>query len=236
MVVDLQVDRLVTGGDGIAELDGLKVFVPFAAPQERVRARVVVRKRDYAVASIEAILEPSPLRVNPPCRYYGACGGCQIQHIDYAGQLIAKKLMVNDALQHVGRIFLPVRNLAGDGAPFHYRNKTQYPVTRNGDLRIGFFRRGTHSVIDVAECLLHPPAFDRLRAVAAEAIGRWEAPYQERQHAGNVRHLVVREGEEGLQVLLATREASVRPELAEAIASHPGVAGVVQSLNPARTN
>jgi len=164
MVVELLIDKLVQGGDGLATHDGMKVFVPYSAPQERVRARIVTQKRDYAVAEIEEILEPSPLRVSAACPYYGACGGCQLQHINYQGQLVVKRLYVNEALQRIGRVFAPVRHVTVEAGPWHYRNKTQYPVGTAGDgMAIGFHRRGTHELLDVTACLLHPVEFDRLR-------------------------------------------------------------------------
>lgn len=236
MVTELYVERLVAGGNGLAMLDGMKVFVPFAAPQERIRARITMRKRDYAVAAIDELIEPSPLRVNPPCPYYAnLCGGCQLQHLSYPGQLIVKKLIVNDALQHLGRVFVPVANIS-EGEPWHYRNKTQYPVADRGGVRVGFFRRGTHFVTDIQTCLLHPPRFDRLRSVAAEAVQQWESAYDEQHHKGNVRHLILRQGDDGVMVLLVTREEALNSSLVDAIAEQPSVIGVVQSINHLRTN
>lgn len=237
MVTELYIERLVAGGNGLAMLDGMKVFVPHTAPQERIRARITLRKRDYATAVVEEIIEPSPLRVNPPCPYYAdLCGGCQLQHIGYTGQLIVKKLIVNDALQHLGRVFLPVSNMSESEA-WHYRNKTQYPVAcRDREARIGFFRRGTHQVTDITTCLLHPPEFDNLRRVTAEAIRRWELAYDERHHEGNVRHLILRQGDDGILALLVTREGRVDGRLVDAITGQRCVTGIVQSINPLRTN
>ncbi|MEO0073420.1 MAG: 23S rRNA (uracil-5-)-methyltransferase RumA, partial [candidate division WOR-3 bacterium] len=230
MVTELYVERLVAGGSGLAQLDGMKVFVPFAAPQERILARIRVRKRDYAIAEIRDIIEPSPLRVSPPCPHYpDRCGGCQLQHISYPGQLIAKKLIVNDALQHIGKVFVPVTNIA-DGEAWHYRNKTQYPVARQDEVRIGFFRRGTHHVTDIPVCLLHPPGFDSLRKVALAAIREHESAYDEKYHQGNIRHLILRRGDDGVMVLLVTREENVSSGLVDAIAAQSSVTGIVQSV------
>jgi 23S rRNA (uracil1939-C5)-methyltransferase len=240
MVVDLLIDKLVQGGDGLATHDGMKVFVPFSAPQERVRARIVTQKRDYAVAEIEEILEPSPLRVSAPCPYYGACGGCQLQHINYQGQLVVKKLYVNEALQRIGQVFVPVRNVTTEAEPWHYRNKTQYPVGSTGKgMAIGFFRRGTHDLLDVPACLLHPVEFDRLReAIRAILVAAGETGYDEAKHDGNVRHVVLRQGirDGGLLAIVVTRTPQFDPRAAELIAEQPGVTGVVHSVVPARTN
>ena len=240
MVVELLIDKLVQGGDGLATHDGMKVFVPFSAPQERVRARIVTRKRDYAVAEIDQILEPSPLRVSAPCPHYGMCGGCQLQHINYQGQLVVKKLYVNETLQRIGQVFVPVRNVTTEAGPWHYRNKTQYPVGSTGNgMTIGFFKRGTHDLLDVPECLLHPEEFDRLReAIRAILVASGEAGYDEAKHDGNVRHLVLRQGtrDGGLLAVVVTRTPQFDLRAAELIAEQPGVTGVMHSVVPARTN
>jgi 23S rRNA (uracil1939-C5)-methyltransferase len=240
MVVELLIDKLVQGGDGLATLDGMKVFVPFSAPQERVRARIVTQKRDYAVAEIEEILEPSPLRVSAPCPHYGVCGGCQLQHINYQGQLVVKKIYVNEALQRIGQVFVPVRNVTTEAEPWHYRNKTQYPVGTVGkEMAIGFFRRGTHDLLDVPACLLHPVEFDRLReAIRDILLAAGETGYDESKHDGNVRHVVLRQGicDGGLLAIVVTRTSQFDQRAAELIAEQPGVTGVMQSVVSTRTN
>ena len=239
MVIELFVDKLVQGGDGLAQMDGLKVFVRYAAPQELVRARIVTRKRDYAVAEIDEVLEPSPLRVPPKCPYYGECGGCQLQHISDEGQLVVKKLLVNETLQRIGKLFVPVRNVTSQPKPWRYRNKTQYPVGAANGLSIGFFRRDSHDLLDIKECLLHPVEFDTLRAIALEAmIATGETGYIESSHAGNIKHLVLRQSSPGGAVLalVVTRTPALDRQFVETLAGHPGVAGVVQNINSAPTN
>ena len=252
-MVELVVDRLVAGGAGLAQLDGLKVFVPFAAPQEKVKARLVTRKRDYAVARIEEILEPSPLRVKPPCPFYGECGGCQLQHLSYEGQLVVKKLIVNDALQRLGRVFVPVNNISSPSEPWRYRNKTQYPVgldaggkhkgtkstsgERAPEFKVGFYRRESHNLLDIPSCLLHPEVFDRLRSTAVEVFrAAGETAYFERSHKGNVRHLVFRTSGQDVLAVVVTRTESLKQAVVEQLAVQPEVTGVVQSVNPDRTN
>ncbi|OYD14850.1 23S rRNA (uracil(1939)-C(5))-methyltransferase RlmD [candidate division WOR-3 bacterium JGI_Cruoil_03_51_56] len=239
MVVELVINRIVAGGNGLATLDGLKVFVPFSAPQEKVRARLVNRKHDYAVAEIEEVLEPSPIRVKPHCPWFGRCGGCQLQHISYEGQLVVKKLIVNDALQHLGHIFVPVSNITVEPEQWHYRNKTQYPVRFNNGLKLGFFRQGSHDLLDIPVCFLHPESFDRLRKAALNAItATREKPYDENRHKGNIRHLVLRKSESNDQtlVIVVTRTGSLNPTLVKRLAEQPGVVGVIQTTNPDRTN
>ncbi|UCG42157.1 MAG: 23S rRNA (uracil(1939)-C(5))-methyltransferase RlmD [candidate division WOR-3 bacterium] len=241
MVVELVVDRVVAGGAGLAQLDGLKVFVPFSAPKDRVRARLTVRKKDYAVAEVVEVLEPSPIRTAPQCPLYGDCGGCQLQHISYDGQLVVKKLIVNDSLQRLGRVFTPVRNITGETRPWRYRNKTQYPVAGGRRPSIGFFRRQTHDLVDVPECLLHPESFDKVRALMLELmLQTGETAYNEKNHSGNVRHLVLRapdaDADSGMVATVVTRTRHLAGPIAEGLAAHPSVAGVVHNINPNQTN
>lgn len=238
-VLALEVRRVVAHGDGLAELDGLKVFIPMSAPEERVRARIITRKRDYAVARIEEILEPSPLRVQPRCPLYGDCGGCHLQHLSHPGQLIVKKLIVNDALQHVGRIFLPVRNIAPGPDPWRYRNKTQYPVADQDGLRVGFFQRASHRLLNIPSCLLHPEEVDQMRSAALEGIMMaGETAYDERRHRGNIRHLVFRRSRDTGQMLavIVTRTGSVGSALVERLAAEAGVVGVIHNVQSQQGN
>ncbi len=239
--IELTVERLVAGGNGLARHDGLSVFVPFSAPDDRVIARLVVRKRDYAVAEIEQLLEPSRLRVIPPCPYYGRCGGCQLQHISYQGQLAVKRLMVEDALRRIGRIFVPVADITPADPALRYRNKTQYPVghsNQKGDTPVvGFYRRESHDLLDVPECMLHPIRFDELRAVFTDAVTRArEKPYDERAGDGNIRHLVLRTNGAECLAVVATRTDGLDRRVIDALAGSDGVTGVVQNINPHTTN
>ena len=107
-VVELRIDALAAGGDGVGRTAaGRVVFVPRTAPGDRIRARIAALHPRYARAALEQILEPSPARVAPACAVFGECGGCSWQHVDYAVQCEAKRGIVEDALRRVGRLALP---------------------------------------------------------------------------------------------------------------------------------
>jgi 23S rRNA (uracil1939-C5)-methyltransferase len=239
MVVDLRVERIVAGGDGLAELDGLKVFVHQSAPGELVRARVTVRKRDYAVAEVLDVIEPSPVRVEPLCSHYGACGGCQCQHISYEGQLRIKRAILAEALRRLGRVNAPVNDFAAASAPWQYRNKTQFAVAGRQRPRVGFYRSSSHDVIDADACLLHPIEFNSLRADLQQILlDSGEVAYNERDHSGNVRHIIVRQSRPAAPLLVAvvTRRTSLNRRFVDAVRRLKSVTGIVQNFNPARTN
>lgn len=237
--VELFVDHIVAGGTGLADLNGWKVFIPYAAPQEKVVAQIIIRKRDYGIARIKEILEPSPFRVSAPCPYYEKCGGCQLQHIIYEEQLVIKKLLVNDALQRIGKIFVPVANINSKSTPWRYRNKTQYPVSGSTkEIRIGFYRRQSHRVIDIPDCLLHPEEFNLLRKKTYDALVKFgETPYNEIKQSGNIRHLVMRQGTNGEILLIAvTRTKDINPQVISYLTDFPSLSGIIQNINSLPTN
>lgn len=236
--VELYVERLVTGGDGIASWNGLKVFVRYAAPKERVVVKILQKKKNYAVAVIDKIIEPSPLRIKPRCEFFGKCGGCSLQHINYTGQLVIKKLLVNDALQHIGKIYVPVSNIKTLGPEWYYRNKTQYPVGDSKPVKIGFYERGTHNLIDIPVCYLHTPVFNELRNQIVNILTSFtEIPYDESNHQGNLRHIVFRQNYDNrVLVIIVTRTRGLNPKLIEALASIPIIAGIVHNINPDKSN
>lgn len=162
-IIEVETERLAYGGDAVARLAGLAVFITGAAPQERVRARVVERKKNFARAVIDQIIEPSPARREPLCRYFGDCGGCQLQHLSYEAQLEAKAGFVRDALARIGKIDWPEEIKVHSASELGYRSRAQIKLEpprspeRRGELRVGFNRAGSHSVCDIESCPILVP-------------------------------------------------------------------------------
>jgi 23S rRNA (uracil1939-C5)-methyltransferase len=169
-IIEVTTDRLAFGGEAVARHDGLAIFVPLAVPGERLRVRITERKKNYARAAIENILEPSPDRREPPCHYFGECGGCQLQHMSYESQLRSKVGFVRDALKRIGRIDWPQEIPIRHAAEFGYRGRAQIKIdSKTG--RVGFNRTASHSVCDVVSCPILIPELDAalssLRAAVA---------------------------------------------------------------------
>ncbi|MCD6186098.1 MAG: TRAM domain-containing protein, partial [Deltaproteobacteria bacterium] len=101
-LLELQVESVAFGGKGIAKIDGLTVFIDNGIPQDHVSARIIKKKKKYLEARIEAILKPSPYRIEPECEYSGFCGGCKWQSLRYKKQLEYKRQHVVDSLEHIG--------------------------------------------------------------------------------------------------------------------------------------
>lgn len=160
-VLDLVIDKLVTGGAGLARHEGQAVFVPLAAPGDRVRARVTQRKRGFLQADLVEVVEAGPDRRDAPCPYYGACGGCDLQHLVPAAQRAAKAAIVVDCFQRLGRMDVTdiLEGPSATGGDLGYRNRIRLYAHPAGPL--GLMRRGTNEVVPLDACLLMPEEFNR---------------------------------------------------------------------------
>jgi 23S rRNA (uracil1939-C5)-methyltransferase len=147
--VELEIKKLVAGGDGLAFLDGKAVFVPFALPGERVLATLTGGRKDYSTATLTEVLEASPHRVVPPCGVYGECGGCDLQHLAYPRQVEEKVAIVAESFRRVARLD-PGPIGAVSSLPFAYRNRMQLHLT--GDGRLGFMRRASNAIVEAHTC------------------------------------------------------------------------------------
>jgi 23S rRNA (uracil1939-C5)-methyltransferase len=176
-IVELRIDALAAGGDGVGRTpDGRVVFVPMTAPGDRVRARIEALHPRYARAELEQIIEPSPARVAPACAVFGECGGCSWQHVDYAVQCEAKRQIAEDALRRVGKLTLPGPVvLRPSPLPYAYRARARVAVEAG---RVGYRRANSRELCAVSRCpVLCEPADAQLAGLAAAPPahdGEWE--------------------------------------------------------------
>lgn len=196
-------------GTGIGRADGMAVFVPDTVVGDIAEVEFTKLKKNYAFARLLRLEKPSPHRIEPLCRggFEKGCGGCPLMGMDYRSQLKLKEKQVRDKLQRLAGLKDPVVNPAiGMEEPFHYRNKAQFPVstggiiTRKGGIvenlgqpAVGFFKPGSHEVVDCRECLLQSPA----AMAAADALRRFMeedhiTAWDERWEKGLMRHLIVK--------------------------------------------
>lgn len=155
--VEVKIERIVPNGFGIGFADGLTVFVSLAVAGDLVRAKITQKKGKIVFAEIDEILRPSEDRVSPPCRYFGHCGGCDFQQMNYAAQIKAKSGIIRDSLRRIGKIDWPNEiDVVASPSQFEYRSRAQWhlDVARR---RIGYFRRSSHDVIDVDGCPVLAP-------------------------------------------------------------------------------
>ena len=205
--LELDVESLAYGGNGVARLNGFVVFVRRGLPGDRVRATVTKVKRSHAEALATEVLRPGPQRVEAPCAHFPACGGCRFQDLEYAAQLAQKEMQVRDAFQRLAGIAEPPLEPIVPCEPeiFHYRNKLEYSFTRTDEgPALGFHRAGRwDEVLDIRKCWLTTELGNGLR----DAVRDWAREegleaYSQEDGTGYLRHLVVREGRNTGQALV----------------------------------
>jgi 23S rRNA (uracil1939-C5)-methyltransferase len=204
--LELRVDSLAYGGNGVARLNGFVVFVRRGLPGDLVRARVTKVKRNHAEALVTEVVEAGPQRVDAPCEHYPACGGCRFQDLAYEAQLEAKAAQVGDALRRLAGIAEPPLEPALPAeSPFHYRNKMEYSFTQTpSGPALGFHKAGRwDEVLEIERCWLTTDLGNAIRlAVRDWAREEGLAAYDQAEQTGYLRHLVVREGRNTGQVLV----------------------------------
>ncbi|MCL8207915.1 MAG: 23S rRNA (uracil(1939)-C(5))-methyltransferase RlmD [Actinomycetia bacterium] len=231
-------------GEGVATLsDGRVVFVRGALPGERARIRITALARTYGRAVAEVIRQAAPERVRPPCPVFGRCGGCALQHWDYAAELAYKAGRVRDALVRIGGFpDPPLAPVVGAPEPYGYRGKASFVWGgRPGALVLGLYAWRSHELVPVAACAIQSPPVNAVLAAATEPANRLGLePYDERTGRGLLRHLVVRASRsEGRSVVLlvATRpDPRLRSWARAVMQADPNVQGVALNVNPERTN
>ena len=155
--MEVTIERILPGGLGLAHADGRTVMVALAAPGDRVRVSIDRVKGNVAFALIQEIITPSPQRVEPPCQYFGRCGGCDFQQLNYQAQLDAKVEIIKDCLHRIGRIeSVPDFQITPAPNPWHYRTRAQWQYDSIRQ-RLGYFESGSRNVCDVAECAVLAP-------------------------------------------------------------------------------
>ena len=241
-VLELTVDDLAFGGAGVGGVDGFVVFTHDTAPGERVRARVRKSRRRFAEADLVEVLEPGPSRAEPPCPYVPRCGGCRLQHVEYAETLRAKRAQIVEHLARIGGLRdREVRAVDPAADRYGYRNKMEFSFAPGPDgMCLGMHRRGRwDEVVDLEACMIASPRIDAARAtVRAWAVEEGLAPYDQREQAGVLRHLLVREGRATGQ-LLVTVVTAPGPEAGAALgrlaaplrAAHPELVGLLHAVN-----
>jgi 23S rRNA (uracil1939-C5)-methyltransferase len=149
-LIDLKIEDIAFGGKGVGREQGKAVFVPYTIEGELVSAEIVREKKQFAEAELVEVKESSPYRVTAGCPYFGHCGGCAYQHVDYEHQLAIKWHQVRNVLQRIGKLKdIPLRPIIPSPKQYEYRNRITVHVQ---DGVIGFFQRDSHRLIDIERC------------------------------------------------------------------------------------
>ena len=227
------------GGMGVARIDGRVVFVHGALRGEKCRVLILKTLKSVAFAKVLEVIEPSSERITPDCPYFPRCGGCTYRHIRYEEELRLKKQRVQDNLSRIGGSDVTVEEILGAQDTLRYRNKAQYPVSKDG--AVGFYRARTHEVIECEHCLLVRPEAD----AAAEALREYMqscrvAGYDEKTGRGLIRHLYVRSNAAGESLICVLVNGDKLPKEDRLVAllrdACPKCTGIVLGTNTKKGN
>jgi 23S rRNA (uracil1939-C5)-methyltransferase len=246
--LSLSIDDLAFGGEGVGRVDGYVVFVPGGIPGDRVRVRLEQARARFGRGVIESVEEPSPDRVEPPCPYFGRCGGCRLQHVAYPAQLAFKTKQVADVLERLGNVSgFELRPIMGAPEVYGYRNKMEFTVTRSGDapdeVVVGLHEANRYdAVLDVDRCLLQSDAMNALlQETRRFFVEQRLSVYDQESGEGLLRFLMLREGrrpgETMVNVVTAAPAVSELAPLGERLRSRaPGASSVVMNVNPKKAS
>ena len=229
-------------GQGIAHIEGCAVFIPNAIAGEKLRVRIEVAKKNWAAGKIVEIIEKSPHRVNRECPVAKLCGGCDFWHMDYEEETRLKADRVRQCLNRLGGESLEEVPILAAPTCYGYRNKAQYPVSsRKGKAYAGFFRAGTHEVVENDRCRILPEETDSVKNAVMDYVNQYRVTtYDETSHKGLLRHIYVRRGVVSGQVLVClvvNGNRIPRPEeLIKRLQKIPGFTTLVLSVNTKKGN
>ena len=202
-------------GEGIGSVDGFTVFVPGALPGETVTAEITLLKKSYALGKLLSIEQKSPFRVVPECPVYENCGGCQLSHLTYEGQLDMKYRRVKDVIERIaGELGDLVRPVLPAAHPFAYRNKMAVPAGLvKGKAALGCYRQGSHDIIPVSSCAIQKEENNRLLRFARRFIEKYGiSVYDEKTRKGSLRHVLGRVGDGGKMMAILVTASEILPE------------------------
>lgn len=195
---ELSIERLAFGGSGVGRLGGKVCFVPFSAPGDRLTVRVVKEHRSWLEGELIELLEPSALRTTPLCPAFGQCGGCDWQHLSYPAQAEAKRSILLETLQRVGKLINPpVGPTMAAPSPYGYRARAQFKLHRALDgLKAGFYRRGSRFVIDL------PQGCPVVTEAINGALARLKLLLEQLPDADRVPQISIEQGEQGCHAIV----------------------------------
>ena len=242
----VRIESLSNLGYGIARADGVVIFTEGACPGDLARIKIIKRNKSYYNAEILEVLEPSSHRVKPFCAMQKVCGACQLQFIDYDYQLELKRGIVEDAIRKIGGLDVKIHNIIPSPQTKKYRHKIQYPVAQTKVSKrflAGYYKSGTHEIVNIKHCPIQPEICDEIIHFVREKAPEFGiSAYDEKTHAGLLRHVIIRNSAAFGRnlVVLVVNSDKILPEVQRfAIALYDAfedASGVCVNFNTKRTN
>ena len=241
-IYETSITDYTSEGQGVAHIEGCAVFIPNAIAGERVTVRIEKAQKTWAAGKIVEILEKSPHRVNRECPVAKLCGGCDFWHMDYEEESRLKAERVKNNLNRMGGESLTEVPILAAPTCYGYRNKAQYPVAaKKNKAYAGFFRAGTHEVVENKRCLILPEETDAVKDAVMDYVNQYRVTvYDEVAHKGLLRHIYVRRGVVSGQILVClVCNGDKLPrveELLKRLKAIPGFTTLVLSVNTKKGN
>lgn len=230
-------------GQGVGKIDNYSVFIDGVVIGEKVKIKLIKVNKTYGYGKLLQVLEPSKDRIEPLCKISNKCGGCNICHIAYKKQLEYKTELVKQNLRRIGKIDVDVNDIIGMANPYNYRNKAQFPVRDvNGDIKIGFYAKNSHNVIECDDCKIQDGIINKVKDVIYNfMIENGVSAYNEETQKGDIRHILVRTGKKTGQVMVVLVINSNDLQHKEALINMlvkdiPNLASIVLNINKKNTN
>ncbi|MGY3777359.1 23S rRNA (uracil(1939)-C(5))-methyltransferase RlmD [Isobaculum melis] len=238
------IEDLTHEGMGVAKIKGYPIFIDNALPGEKIEVKIHKTGKSFGYGKAMKFLTSSKDRVEIKDEHLGKVGISPLQHLSYSKQLSFKQDQVKNVMQRIAKMpEVPVKQTLGMKNPWGYRNKAQVPVRKqNEKLVTGFFRKNSHDVIPMENFYIQDPKIDEAILTVRNIMRTYSVkPYNEQQHTGNLRHIMVRRGYHTgeIMIVLVTRTAKlfptskIIPDILEAL---PEVKSIVQNVNPKHTN
>ena len=237
--ITIVLEDITHSGEGVGRVDNMIVFVDGGVPGDTVEIEITAIKKTYMTGKILKLIIPSGTRQEPPCPYFGRCGGCQLLQVQYDAQLAIKHKIVTDALERIGGIKdVPVNAVIGMETPYRYRNKAQFKISGKG---VGFFAKRSHQIVPIEDCLTQPEScvqvIETFNALLKD--GCFEL-YDEQQHTGFLRGIVQRTNEQGENMIVIVgngKKLKHKDKILQAITERiPNVRSVYLNVNTTRGN
>lgn len=239
-IIELEIEDLALGGEGIARINDFVVFVRGGVPGDIIKAKLTQIKSSYSMAEIVVILKPSGNRITSSCPYYGECGGCCMGHLNYESQVYFKSKQVVDSMRHLGGFEeFAIDEIIPSEEIYGYRNKMEFTIIKaDSSIIIGFHHRGRHDLLlDISSCLLASGNLNKILNDTREFIGKKNiSVYNSKRMTGLLRYLVLKEGKNTQEVMVnvVTFEEDFPEikELAEILRNdNPSILSIVQNIN-----
>ncbi|QIB26859.1 23S rRNA (uracil(1939)-C(5))-methyltransferase RlmD [Caloranaerobacter azorensis] len=243
-IYEVKIEDINHKGQGVAKIEGFTVFIDGGLPGDKCKVKLINIKKNYGVGEIVSIIEPSTKRVIPKCKISYACGGCQIQGLDYQEQLKIKTNKVKNDIKKIGHLEdVVIHDTLGMDNPYRYRNKAQFPVGRkNKKTAIGFYKRGSHEIVDTNSCIIQHEVNDKIIKLIKAYMKTYNIkPYDEKTGTGLIRHILTKTafktGDVMVVIITNGEKLPYKDKLIEILKNNiTNLKSVIQNINTKKTN